>query len=146
MTTTLPKSFSSYGKASNRNPKHGKSTVNWAGMVSHHFNTDHEAIHLEKLAEVESYFADKTIPGPIASPWHGGSSTILNPANFIKSHTVRVRANAGKSFLAGPYLRRLVQLMEWHKEQSKLKQKCVKSKDQSVTIAGSPAKGLKYVA
>lgn len=115
-TATQPKSFSSYGKASNRNPKHGKSTVNWAGMVSHRFNAEHEAIHLENLAEVEAYFADKTIPGPIASPWHGGSSTIHNPAIFIESHALRVRAQAGKSFLAGPYLRRLVQLMDWHKE------------------------------
>lgn len=115
MIPKKPKSFSSYGKASNRNPKHGKSTVNWAGMPKHRFSEDHKVIHLEALSQVTEYFAKNPVEGPVTSPWHNGSSTITNVAKFIEGHAGRVEGFAGKSWLAGPYLRRMIDLMEWHK-------------------------------
>ena len=105
-----PKSFSSYGKSSNRNPKHGKSTVNWAGMTTHRFREAHKKIHLTKLAEVQAYFDANTIPDNI-TPWPG--SFIGSVAKFIEGHTARVEGLAGRANLAGPYLRRLILLMEW---------------------------------
>jgi len=68
MAQNKPKSFSSYGKNSNRNSKHGKSTVNWAGMVTHRFREEYKTIHLEKLEEVATYFQNEPFgrPGKIA--------------------------------------------------------------------------------
>lgn len=112
-----PKSFSSYGRNSNRNPKHGKSTVNWSAMYKPRFSEEHKTAHLDKLDDVKSYFQGLEIVGPIVAPWHNGSTRIVNVAKFVESHCQMVEANAGRSWLAGPYLRRLVDLMEWHKEQ-----------------------------
>ena len=116
MAQNKPKSFSSYGKNSNRNSKHGKSTVNLAGMVTHRFREEYKTIHLEKLEEVETYCQNNPVGGPVKSPWHEGSSTINNVETFIEGHAGRVRGLAGKANLAGPYLRRMVQLMEWHQK------------------------------
>lgn len=98
----------------NRNPNHGRQTVRWSSHRSSRYNQECADKQIGLLDDALKTLSGVQLPSsPFIAPWHNGCTTINDVEKFIEGHKSRVLGLKGFRRLAGPYLRRLIQLKEF---------------------------------